>query len=210
MTTLQLLQRMLVAVDAKSSTSLNNMQKARLRLDMYDHFEQALLSCGIKEDPQEKFLDRGDGIVALIRPVDEIPKPLLISKFVPALRKQLVDHAPDRRFRLRVAVHTGDVHYDGRGHFGFDLDLTFRLLNAPEFKEHLDASTEPLALVVSEQMHESVVLHGYEGIDASTFRKLVCVRVGGREHHGWVQVPPEAGDGSVVPIGRAARRPHLR
>jgi class 3 adenylate cyclase len=193
MTTVVPLQRTMVAVDAEASTNLNNTQKARLRKDMYDHFEQALLSCGVTEDPKEPFLDRGDGILALIRPADEIPKPLLISKFVPALRRQLVNPAPDRRFRLRVAVHAGDVHYDGRGHFGEDLDVTFRLLNAPEFKEQLAGSTEPLALVVSDQMYRSAVRHGYEGIDVSTFQPLVCVWVGGHAYRGWVQVTPEAG-----------------
>lgn len=196
--------RTIVAIDVESSTKLNNVQRAHLREDMYEIFEQALLSCGVREELREPLADRGDGVLALIYPVDEIPKPWLVTKFVPALRGQLANHAPDRRFRLRVALHAGDVHFDGRGLFGEDLDVTFRLLDAPEFKEHLASSAEPLALVVSEQMYRWAVWHGYEGIDVSTFEPLVCVRVGGHAYRGWVQVPPKPA------VGRLDQGSHLR
>lgn len=204
MTTLLPLQRTMVGVDIEASTDRNNVQRAFLRDDMYDLFEHALLSCGVTEDLREPFLDRGDGVLALIRPADEIPKYRFITTFVPKLRRQLLNHVPDRRFRMRVALHMGDVHIDDRGQFGEDLDVTFRLLDAPEFKQQLAVSSEPLALVVSDQMYRSAVWHGYEGIDASAFRDLVGVRVGGREYRGWVQVSPEAGSSPVARIGRVS------
>lgn len=206
MTTLLPIQRTIVAVDVVASTERNNVERAYLREDMYDVLECALLSCGITEDLREPLADRGDGALVLIHPDDKIPKPRLINKFVPALRDQLGAQSPDRRFRLRVALHSGDVHFDSRGQFGEDLDVTFRLLDAPEFKAQLADTAEPLALIVSDQMYRSAIWHGYEGIDATAFQPLVCVRVGGHAYRGWVQVVPEAerGHGDVTRIGRVS------
>jgi len=33
--------------------------------------------------------------------------------------------------RLRTVMHAGEVHVDGRGFYGDDLDSAFRLLEAP-------------------------------------------------------------------------------
>ncbi len=206
MTTWMPIQRTIVAVDIKDSTERNNVERGYLRADMYEVLESALLTSGVTEELRDKFIDRGDGAAALIHPADQIPKPRIINRFIPALRDQLMAYAPDRQFQLRVAVHTGDVHFDSRGQFGEDLDVTFRLLDAPEFKAYLAGTTEPLALVVSDQMYRSAIRHGYDGIDASAFQPLVCVQVGGHAHQGWVQVLPAAANGHerMTRIGRVS------
>jgi hypothetical protein len=114
-------------VDVEGYTNRNNVERAQLREDMYDLLENALISCGITEELREPFVDCGDGAIVFIRPADELPKPLLVNKFVPALCEQLNTHASNgssRRFRLRVAMHAGDVHIDRRGTFGEDVDIT--------------------------------------------------------------------------------------
>lgn len=203
MTTLPV-QRSIIAVDVEASTRRNNVQRGRLRADMYDLLENTLTSSGIPQELRDGYMDRGDGAMVLVHPDDRIPKPLLVNRFIPMLRDALAAHTPDRQFRLRVALHAGDVHFDRRGQFGEDLDLTFRLLEAPELKAQLASSTEPLALVVSDQMHRSAVRHGYDGIDASAFQPLVCVRVGGHTYRGWVQVLPQAEAGPVTRIDRVS------
>jgi len=199
---LQPSQRIIVVCDIEGSTTRTNPAKAALRGDMYDLLEAALLECAITEDLREPFYDRGDGAMVLVRPVDRVPKTLLLRTFVPALSEMLAEHAllyPDRMFRLRVAIHSGEVHFDDRGTFGEDIDITFRLLEAPELKRRLQRSEAPLVLVVSDHIHRSVVRHGYDGIDGRTFEPSICLEVGGQEHTGWVQVPAEAIASRVVP-----------
>jgi hypothetical protein len=87
---------------------------------------------------------------------------------------------------MRAAVHAGEVHYDGKGIFGEALDITFRLLDAPEVKSRLSETRAPLVLVVSDDIYRSVVRHCYEGIDRDAFQQLVRLRVAGEERRGWV------------------------
>jgi class 3 adenylate cyclase len=148
-TKLQPRQRIIVACDVEGSTTRTNPAKALLRADMYDLLEAALLACEITEDLREPFYNCGDGAMVLLRPVDGVPKTLLLHTFVPALSENLAEHAashPDRMFRLRVAIHSGEVHFDRQGAFGEDIDVTFRLLNSPDLKRRLQQTEAPLVL----------------------------------------------------------------
>jgi class 3 adenylate cyclase len=195
-------QRIIVACDIEGSTTRTNPGRGALRADMYNLLEAALLECEITEDLREPFFDRGDGAMALVRPVDGVPKTLLLRTFVPVLSGMLSEHAeihPDRSFRLRVAIHSGEVHFDPQGVFGEDIDITFRLLEAPELKRRLQETAAPLVLVVSGDIYRSVIRHGYDGIDGRTFEQSICLEVAGQRHYGWVQVPAEAAASRTVP-----------
>src|SRR5262249_40729723 len=94
------------------------------------------------------------------------------------------------------------VHWDGMGWCGESLDVAFRLLDAPEVKRRLVLrATAATVLVVSDDIHRSVVRQGYEGIDAQTFDPVVRVRIAGRVHRGWVQDEPPRAHEPVVPPG---------
>jgi hypothetical protein len=204
-TKLQPRQRSIVACDVQGSTTRTNTAKAALRADMYNLLEAALLECKITEDLREPFVDSGDGVLTMVRPVDGVPKTLLLRTFVPVLSAILAEHAavhPERAFRLRVVVHSGEVHFDKQGIFGEDIDITFRLLNSPELKEWLRRSGAPLVLAVSDHIHRSVVRHGYDGIDGRSFEPAICLEVAGQRHTGWVQVPREHQD--VLRIDRVS------
>ncbi|HEY7596867.1 MAG TPA: hypothetical protein VH969_27215 [Actinophytocola sp.] len=171
------------------------MARAALRTDMYRLLESALLDCNITEELRECFHDRGDGGVTLVRPVDRLPKTLLLNAFIPRLNDLLDEHAatfPDRAFRLRVAIHSGEVLSDENGIFGEDVDITFRLLNAPELKRRLRQTAASLVLAVSDDIYRSVVRHGYAGIDGRTFEPIIDLEIADRPYRGWVQVPAEA------------------
>lgn len=203
--------RTIVALDVEQSTTRNNVQKARLRIHMYDLLERVLLACGITEDRRDPPVDRGDGALVMVHPVDEVPKSLLLTRFVPLLRDGLAAHNashPRYRFRLRVALHAGEVHYDQRGAFGEDIDITCRLLDAPELKTKLRHTAAPMVLVVSNHIYQSVIRHGYDSIDMAAFDPLVTVSVGACSHYGWVSTlsdtvdenwsfHPATGDASV-------------
>lgn len=189
-------QRTIVAVDVEGSSARSNVAKARLRDDMYDLLEKALVDSGITEDLREPLVDRGDGALALVHPAEHLTTSRLADTFVPTLRTRLARHNTDarHRFRLRVAIHSGDVHFDRRGTFGTDIDVTVRLLDAPEVKALLRQTTAPLVLVVSDEVHRSLVRHG----DGDGFEPLVRLHVAGEAHHGWVEVPQ---DGREAPAG---------
>lgn len=188
-------QRLMVVCDIEGSTTRTNPEKAALRADMYDLLEAALLDCKITEDLREPPTNTGDGVLILVRPVDMVPKTLLLHTFAPVLSDMLAEHAalhPDRKFRLRLAIHSGEVHSDWQGPFSEDVDLTFRLLNAPELKLRLQQTDAPLVLAISDHIHRSVVRHGYDGIDGSTFEPIISLKMAGQDHIGWVQVPGES------------------
>jgi len=185
--------RRIVAVDIEGSTTRTNPAKARLRQVMYDLFEGALEASGIVKDHMDPLVDRGDGVMALIRPVDEAPMTLLLDTLLPTLSRLLAEHnerAPLQKLRLRAVVHAGEVHYDRQGQFGEALDITFRLLDAPEVKDILREAKAPLVLVVSGDIYRSVIRHGYEGIDCAAFEQLFTVTVSGQQHLGWTRVLP--------------------
>jgi class 3 adenylate cyclase len=187
--------RSIIAVDIELSTSRTNPVKAELRRTVYELFDKALRSAGIQERHRDRFIDRGDGILALIHPVDQAPKALLLTRAVPALHRLLSDRnhnlpiTSQRQLRLRVVVHAGEVHYDTNGCFGEALDLAFRLLDAAQVKKALQATGDPIALVVSEDIHKSVICHGYDGIDPRAFHPLVQVQIAGHSHTGWIHIP---------------------
>jgi class 3 adenylate cyclase len=126
--------RAIVALDIEQSTSRTDPVKAQLRSKIYELFDEALRAAGIGQRHRDRFTDRGDGLLALIHPVDQAPKAIVLDRVVPALTQLLADynaslpHAsrPQRQLRVRVVVHAGEVHYDAHGCFGEALDIAFR------------------------------------------------------------------------------------
>ncbi len=150
-------------------------------------FDAALCSAGIHKRYRDRFIDRGDGVLALIHPVDQAPKVLLLNRAIPAFNRLLTDHnaslprpsRTQRQLRVRVVVHAGEVHYDANGSFGEALDVAFCLLDAARVKRTLREAAGPLILVVSGDIYSSVVRHGYDGIDQHAFHRLVRVQIAG-------------------------------
>ena len=202
--------RSILAVDIEKSTSpqRTNPVKEELRRQVYRLLDEALDLAGIDGRYLDPMEDRGDGVLALIHPADEVPKTLLLGTFVPELTGLLVEYndglTPLERkgglgLRLRVAIHAGEVHFDRRGFFGEEVDVACRLLDARRFKRVLSESPEPLALIVSEDIYWSIVRHDYAGIRGAAFRPVVSMEVSGRRRHGYVQIAEDAeGDTGVA------------
>jgi hypothetical protein len=181
--------RTILAVDIQGSTQRTDMAKAWLRETMYNLLEEALLTSGIGPEYHDPPVDRGDGALVLIHPVDQAPKTLLLNRVIPVLSELLAGQDPEHSFRLRAALHAGEVNYDRQGCFGEALDITFRLLDAPEVKRKLRLTDAPLVLVVSHDIYRSVIRHGYDGIDHQAFEPTVHVQVARQRHRGWVHIP---------------------
>jgi hypothetical protein len=185
--------RLIVAVDIEGSTRRTNPVKGELRHDLYELLERALQAAGITARHLEPHTDRGDGVLILIRPHDDVPKTLVLGRLMPILTALLTEHngsvtRPELRLRLRAVVHAGEVHGDDRGFYGDDLDAACRLLDSPKLKQALqEAVASPLVLAVSEEIFTGIVQHGY--LDAGPYQPLGRVRVGNRNRRGWVHVP---------------------
>jgi hypothetical protein len=198
--------RSILAVDIEGSTQRTNPVKEELREEVYRLVVSALFVAGIDSRHYDPFTDRGDGVLVLLRPADELPKPLLLSRLIPILASLLVAHNSSispadqpRMMRLRAVIHAGEVHHDENGPFGEDLDVAFRLLDAPRFKTHFKSATVPLALVASDTIYQTVIRHGYEGIFEQEFLPLVTVNVGDQRRKGWVQLPYACGIPMTLP-----------
>ena len=209
--------RSIVALDIERSTSRPNPIKGELRSKTYELFEVALRRSGVDKRHHDRFIDRGDGILALIRPVDQVPKAILLNRAVPVLHQLLTEYnaslprhsQPQRQLRVRVVVHAGEVHYDANGCFGEALDVAFRLLDAAPVKRTLRELADPLILVISGDIYSAVVRHGYEGIDDETFHPLVRVQVAGKRYPGWIRIPEQAARAKLTQLA-SYRRPALR
>ena len=188
--------RLIFAVDIEGSTERNNPAKGQLRRILYELLDRALEASGIAARHLEPYTDRGDSVLVLIKPHDDVPKTLVLGRLVPTLTALLTEHnvsvtRPELRMRLRTVVHAGEVHHDDQGFYGDDLDSAFRLLEAPRLKKALkEAAAAALILVVSEEIFHGIVQQGY--LDDALFRPLVRVRVGRRQRRGWVHVPASA------------------
>ena len=192
--------RSILALDIEGSTRRTNPVKEEHRELVYRLVMGALVMAGIDIQTCDPLTDRGDGVLVLMRPTDDFPKPFLVSRLLPAIASLLSAHnsvispAEEARIlRMRAVVHAGEVHHDGNGPFGEDLDLAFRLLDAPRFKDHLKSGTSPLAVVASDSFYQSIIRHGYDGIDHGEFLPLVNVNVGNQRRKGWVHAPHAGG-----------------
>jgi len=202
--------RAIVALDIEQSTGRPDGVKAELRGELYEMFDKALRSGGITRRHRDCFIDRGDGILALIRPVDLVPKVLLLTSVMPALTRLLTDYdtslprarRPQRQLRVRAVVHAGEILYDDHGCFGEALDIAFRLLDARPVKKALRVAAEPLTLVISDETYRGIVRHGYDGIDQHTFLPQVTVQVAGHRHQGWIHVPRQPAGHTVTDMAR--------
>ena len=143
-----------------------------------------------------------------------MPKALLLNRAVPVLGRLLADYNEslprfsqlERQLRIRVVMHAGEVHYDANGCFGEALDVAFRLLDAVRVKRALRETADPLILVISGDIYNSVVRHGYDGIDQQAFHPLVRVQVAGKRFPGWIHLPEQVTEDNVTEMA-AYRRP---
>jgi hypothetical protein len=185
--------RSILAVDVEGSTTRTNPAKGELRRVLYQLLDRALVATEITGRHLEQPADRGDGVLILIRPHDDVPKTALLGRLIPMLTTLLVEHNatvpdPSLRMRLRAVVHAGDVHMDDWGFYGEELDVAFRLLDSPAVKRTLrEVRMSPLVLVISEEIFRTIVRHGY--LDEGKYEPLVRVRVADRRHRGWVHTP---------------------
>jgi hypothetical protein len=200
--------RSIVAFDLEGSTTRTNPVKGYLRRFMYDVLERSFEAAQITANHLEPLTDRGDGVLVLVRPHDDVPKTVLLDRLVPLLTALLREHNaaatdPALRMRLRTVVHAGEIHGDDRGFYGEAIDVAIRLLDSAAVKSALREATSPLVLVVSEEIYFGVVAHGYA--DGGKYCPLARVRVANKQHRGWVCIPDPGAPPALPTPGHSYR-----
>lgn len=182
------LHRTIVVVDVAGFSERTAEQQLVVRNGVYSALERSWEKIGVpwRNCPHE---DRGDGVFILVP--SDIPKALFVEKLPRALAGELRTHNSERtqeeRIRLRLALHAGEVHFDGQGVTGAAVILTFRINEAPELKEALSSSPSDLGVVVSSWFYDEVVRHSAAS-EPAAYRKI---RVGIKETDttAWIRVP---------------------
>jgi hypothetical protein len=203
--------RVIVALDIERSTTRPDPVKRDLRAMLYELFDAALRSAGVDADRHDRFIDRGDGLLALIDPADQA---IVLNRVVPVFSQLLTGYNArfagsgegQRELRVRVVLHSGEINDDDNGPFGETLDTAFRLLDAPRVKAALAAAHEPLLLVVSGEVYEAAVRRDPAGTGQPAFRRLVTAEVAGHHHQGWIHIPAAAGQPNLSTTATTAER----
>ncbi|MDX2541762.1 hypothetical protein ACOT81_33410 [Streptomyces sp. WI04-05B] len=136
--------------------------------------------------------DRGDGMLILV-PAATSPVRLLRELqrgLDDALLAHRVKYREDHGMRLRVGLNQGLVRRKGKRWTGDAINELARLVDAGPVKRVLaEARRARLVLVVSENVHRTVVLGGYPGIDPAAYLPADFVTKHGEPRRGWVTVP---------------------
>ncbi len=125
--------RTIVVVDVEGfgDQARTDPDQVAVRAGLYRAMREAFGRAGIRwRDCRCE--DRGDGLFVLVPA--EAPKGLLVEALPQALltglRVHNERHPAAQRIRLRMALHAGEVRYDGHGVTGAAVNLAFRLLDA--------------------------------------------------------------------------------
>ncbi|HWM06123.1 MAG TPA: tetratricopeptide repeat protein [Actinophytocola sp.] len=154
--------------------------------------------------------DRGDGVLVIV------PATVAKGVFVEALPGRLLDaldrhnraHPAEERIRLRLSLHAGEIHYDDHGVVGRAVNLAFRLLDSPAFRDIAARSTGTLAVIASSWFFDEVIWHS-AAADPTAYQRI---RIVAKETDtvAWVRLPgtAEVHTGQSTPPRTDRQVPH--
>jgi hypothetical protein len=168
----------IVLVDVAHSARAGVQWQRRMRNDLYNLMDNVVRYRGLNLESLP-FNDIGDAI-RLVVPLDRIQPTQVVDLFILGLAAGLRDHrrcaSESARIRLRVAFDLGLLERHKHGWAGDSLVRTARLIEGAPVRDALAADRRlDIAAVVSDQMYESVIRHGYGHISPSCFRPVqIC------------------------------------
>ena len=181
---------LVVDVEGFGSERRNDGHRLVVRHGMYGALKQALKRAGV-EWGGCYHEDRGDGVLVLAPP--EEPKAIFVEslpgELVMALAEHNDTHCQQEQVRLRMALHAGEVYFDQHGVTAASVNLTFRLLEAPQLKAALAESSGTLGLIASEWFFDAVIRHAPASSPA-TYRPF-RVTVKETTTVGWIARPDD-------------------
>jgi hypothetical protein len=165
-----------------------DIQRA-LRHTLYENLERAFAITGLPwRDCHRE--DRGDGALIVLPP--QVPSADVLDPFshhlTELLRRSNQLASTISRLRMRIAIHTGEIHRDAHGVLGQPLTLLYRLLDSPAFKTALQQTPQAdLGVLVSDPLYQNAAGSGL--INPAAYRPL---RIHHKETHtlGHLWLPP--------------------
>ncbi|ADP81594.1 toll/interleukin-1 receptor domain-containing protein [Pseudofrankia inefficax] len=181
----------IIGLDAESYGSRDTVSQRVLRDGLEKIFRKALRDAGIAEGPLQD-QDRGDGFLGVVSS-SAVPVERVVQDFVNRLRAALRfhNHGQDGkgRIRLRLALHQGYVIPDRTGWAGTPIVECARLLDADQLRAALRQDPEiDLVLIASDELYQSVIKQGFDGIDPRVYRRVEVVEKEFRST-AWLSIP---------------------
>ncbi len=189
-----------MSVDAKSYGSGDDQRHVAVQDGLLAVLDEAAAEARLTRTTWVK-QPGGDGELAVL-PTTE-PEPRVVDDFVrklaAALRHHNRDLRPERRLRLRVAIHHGNAMPASNGFSGQGVVVVSRLVSSQPIRKALIASDGDLAVIVSRQVFMDTVIQGHTSFDPNAFRK---VRIQNKEFSddAWIWIP----DGDVHALDLSA------
>jgi len=179
---------LVVDVEGFGDPRRTNPNQVAVRAGLYRSLRHAFAAAGISwEDCDQE--DRGDSVFCLHTP--DAHKGLFVESLPHALAKAVrlhnSTHPDEEQIRLRMALHAGEINYDEHGATGAAINMAFRLLEAPQLKKALAASTGVLALIVSSWFFDEVVRNSPIA-DPATYRRIT-IEVKETTTQAWMSLP---------------------
>ncbi|WP_318212134.1 hypothetical protein [Streptomyces sp. SJL17-1] len=203
------IHRFVVFGDICASGTLDLAEKKHQRAAMYAAFDDAYSSVGVEPGTFHQE-DRGDGILAALRP--DVPPTLMVGRWIDTLYESLRAHNQGRArpLRLRIGMNAGLVAQDRHGLVGRAVDLAARLCDSPPAKRIMNETPEiDLLVVVSDWLYGNVVAEGGRYVEPDHYRSA-RIRSKETDEAAWFHVPrrpapPLIGrDGELPPEGEPA------
>ncbi len=169
--------------------SRTDLDRHRVRAALYEGLRRSFDEDGV---PYEGCYseDRGDGAMVVVPP--SVDTTTLLTSLLDRLKAEVRRHndvsSAAAQMQLRLAVHVGHVHSDGRGLVGTAVNETFRILEAEQLKQILRRTGADVALITSDRVYEDVIRHGLGLVNAREYHR-VEVRVKETAKDAWIRVP---------------------
>jgi hypothetical protein len=185
-------------VDLENYSGRNNLRQLEAQGGLNRIMKHAALHAGLDRSCWS-IQPQGDGELDILP--QETEEPRVIGDFVAALDGHLAvynrDRVPEARLRLRVAMDHGIVHFGDIGYPGATVVRAARMLDSPQLKSALAGAPDAnLALIVSGELFDQVVRHGYPGLRPEEYA-AADIEVKGLRCHGWIRIPGH-GPGSAA------------
>ncbi|MFF1508184.1 hypothetical protein [Streptomyces sp. NPDC058326] len=197
------IHRFVVFGDICGSGSLDMAEKRLQRTAMYAAFEDAYSSVGVEPGTFHQE-DRGDGILAALRP--DVPPTLMVGRWIDTLYESLRGHNKGRTrpLRLRIGMNAGLVVQDRHGLVGRAVDLAARLCDSPPAKRIMNESPGvDLLVVVSDWLYANVVAEGGRYVEPDHYRQA-RIRSKETDEAAWFHVPRRPAPPLIGPEGELA------
>lgn len=182
-------RRLLLSVDARGYGAGTDRRHGIMQDTLLTVLDDAAERAGLVRANWQR-QPGGDGELAVLPRGEREPRVAddFVRHLVAALRRNNRDATPERRLRLRLALHFGPAIPAANGFRGSGPVVVSRLCGCRPLRAALVASGADLAVVLSKQVFSDTIVQEHTSLDVTDFRR---VRVRDKEYDedAWILVP---------------------